>query len=71
MNMRLPLVIVEKIIQNENNYLNIRHDFIQLKEDIFFVHKDLRSLLKTLNDNDFNPRSLKQIKTLQQLVSKY
>ncbi len=71
MKSRLPLVIVEKIIQNENNYLNIRHDFIQLKEDIFMFHKDLRSLLKTLNDSDFNPRSLSQIKQLQNMVNEF
>jgi len=66
MNSKLPLVIVEKIIQNENNYLNIRHDFVQLKEDIYLYHKDLRSLLKTLHDNDFNPRTLHYIKNLNQ-----
>ena len=54
-NYKLPLLIVEKIVQNENNYLNIRHDFVKLKEDLLLIHKDLRSLLRTLNDNNYNP----------------
>ena len=64
MGKRLPIIIVEKIVQNETNYLNLRHDFIQIQEDLTNVTKDLKGLLKYMEEDNSNSKSLLYIKNI-------
>ena len=45
---RLPTLIVEKMLQSQLNYLNIRHDFVQVKEDMNLITEDLKMYSKCL-----------------------